>query len=182
MPVSSSSNRMPICEMASIIALQRLVVGKDHGPQLGQQQAEHRRPQQHAGQQLAEQRRLAEAVHAFAEHAADQQQQDQLGNEDCQSMVGRHALPPSKPTGPHGRSGAICADLHNGERLSGMQPMDKEFMQALARRAGLDKALAEFPDDVAAAAAQAASVMAKIKTPADPRAEPWPAMRAGDGL
>ena len=63
-----------------------------------------------------------------------------------------------------------------------MQSMDKELMQALARRAGLDKALAEFPEDVAAAAAQAASVMAKIKTPADPRAEPWPAMRAGDGL
>ena len=33
-----------------------------------------------------------------------------------------------------------------------------------------------------AAAAQAASVMDKIKAPADPRAEPWPPMRAGDGL
>jgi hypothetical protein len=60
--------------------------------------------------------------------------------------------------------------------------MDKEVMQALARRAGLDKALAEFPDDVAAAADQAASVMARIKAPEDPRAEPWPAMQAGDGL
>ena len=61
--------------------------------------------------------------------------------------------------------------------------MDKDLMQALARRAGLDKALAEFPDDVAAAAAeQAAKVMARIKVPADPRAEPWPAMRPGDGL
>jgi hypothetical protein len=60
--------------------------------------------------------------------------------------------------------------------------MDKELMKAMAHRAGLDKALAEFPDDVAAAAAQAASVMAKIRTPSDPRAEPWPAMRAGDGL
>ena len=63
-----------------------------------------------------------------------------------------------------------------------MEPMDKELMKALAHRAGLDKALAEFPDDVAAAADQAASVMARIKTPSDPRAEPWPAMRAGDGL
>jgi microcystin degradation protein MlrC len=63
-----------------------------------------------------------------------------------------------------------------------MRQMEKELMQALARRAGLDKALAEFPDDVAAAAAQAAGVMAKIKVPIDPRAEPWPAMRAGDGL
>jgi len=60
--------------------------------------------------------------------------------------------------------------------------MDKELMQALARRAGLDKALAEFPDDVEAAAKQAASVADKIKAPADPRAEPWPPMRAGDGL
>lgn len=60
--------------------------------------------------------------------------------------------------------------------------MDKELMTAMARRAGLDKALAEFPDDVAAAAAQATSVMAKIKAPSDPRAEPWPAMRAGEGL
>ena len=60
--------------------------------------------------------------------------------------------------------------------------MDKELMQALARRAGLDKALAEFPDDVAAAADQAATVVARIKVPEDPRAEPWPAMKAGDGL
>jgi hypothetical protein len=63
-----------------------------------------------------------------------------------------------------------------------MQAMDKELMKALARRAGLDKALAEFPDDVEAAAKQAASVADKIKAPADPRAEPWPPMRAGDGL
>ena len=55
-------------------------------------------------------------------------------------------------------------------------------MQALARRAGLDKALADFPDDVAAAAEQAATVTARIKVPADPRAEPWPAMKPGDGL
>jgi hypothetical protein len=63
-----------------------------------------------------------------------------------------------------------------------MQAMDKELMQALARRAGLDKALAEFPDDVEAAARQAANVADGIKAPADPRAEPWPPMRPGDGL
>jgi hypothetical protein len=63
-----------------------------------------------------------------------------------------------------------------------MHRMDKDLTQALARRAGLDKALAEFPDDVAAAADQAATVMARIKAPADPRAEPWPAMKPGDGL
>lgn len=60
--------------------------------------------------------------------------------------------------------------------------MDKALIEALARRAGLQKALAEFPDDVAAAAAQAANVSEKIRTPADPRAEPWPPMKAGDGL
>ena len=70
----------------------------------------------------------------------------------------------------------------NAEGSRRMQAMDKELMKALARRAGLDKALAEFPDDVAAAAKQAASVEDKIKAPADPRAEPWPPMRAGDGL
>jgi len=60
--------------------------------------------------------------------------------------------------------------------------MDKQMMDLLARRAGLDKALAEHPEDVAAAAIQAAGAAQKIKPPADPRAEPWPPMRAGDGL
>ncbi len=54
--------------------------------------------------------------------------------------------------------------------------------ELLARRAGLDKALAEFPEDVAAAAEQASSAAAKLKAPTDPRAEPWPPMRAGTGL
>ncbi|MBX9946450.1 MAG: hypothetical protein K2Y40_20415 [Reyranella sp.] len=60
--------------------------------------------------------------------------------------------------------------------------MDKATMELLARGAGLDKALAEFPEDVAAAATQAAGSTQKIKAPTDPRAEPWPPMRAGDGL
>ena len=60
--------------------------------------------------------------------------------------------------------------------------MDKATIDLLARLAGLDKALAEFPDDVAAAAEQAAAVAARIKPPADPRAEPWPPMRTGEGL
>jgi hypothetical protein len=59
-------------------------------------------------------------------------------------------------------------------------PMDKATVELLARRAGLDKALAEFPEDVAAAAEQASDTAARIKAPGDPRAEPWPAMRAGD--
>lgn len=54
-------------------------------------------------------------------------------------------------------------------------------IELLARRAGLDKALAEFPEDIAAAAAQAGGSVAKLKAPAEPRAEPWPPMRAGTG-
>jgi hypothetical protein len=60
--------------------------------------------------------------------------------------------------------------------------MDKATIELLARRAGLAKALVEFPDDVAAAAKQAADVMSKIKQPTDPAAEPWPPMKAGRGL
>jgi len=40
--------------------------------------------------------------------------------------------------------------------------MDKAMIELLARRAGLAKALAEFPDDVTAAATQAANVVEKI--------------------
>ena len=60
--------------------------------------------------------------------------------------------------------------------------MDKATIELLARRAGLAKALAEFPEDVTAAAKQAANVAEKIKQPTDPAAEPWPPMRAGAGL
>jgi len=60
--------------------------------------------------------------------------------------------------------------------------MDNATMEQLARRAGLDKTLAEFPEDVAAAAEQAGSAVARMKAPTDPRAEPWPPMRTGVGL
>lgn len=60
--------------------------------------------------------------------------------------------------------------------------MDKEIVAALARRAGLDKALKEFPDDVAAAAHQAAGAQSKMVPTSDPRAEPWPAMKPGETL
>ena len=60
--------------------------------------------------------------------------------------------------------------------------MDKETIEVLARSAGLAKALAESPDDVAVSAKQAADVARKIKRPADPAAEPWPPMKAGTTL
>jgi thiamine pyrophosphate-dependent acetolactate synthase large subunit-like protein len=63
----------------------------------------------------------------------------------------------------------------------GAMPMD-ELIAALARAAGLDKALAEFPDDVAAAAPQALDNARVIQVPTDPAIEPWPPMRAGVGL
>ena len=60
--------------------------------------------------------------------------------------------------------------------------LDKASLEMLVRRAGLEKALSEFPDDVAAAAEQAANVVERMQAPTDPRAEPWPPMRAGSGL
>ena len=87
-------------------------------------------------------------------------------------------------------AGAIGLDRDEAERVrlreqrrrARMNSMDTALVELLARRAGLDKALAEFPDDVAAAARQAGEAAARINAPADPRAEPWPPMRAGAGL
>jgi len=59
--------------------------------------------------------------------------------------------------------------------------MDKATIELLARRTGLDKALAEFPDDVTVAAEQAERSAARIGAPTNPRAEPWPPMKAGSG-
>jgi hypothetical protein len=55
--------------------------------------------------------------------------------------------------------------------------MDKQLIAALAKAAGLERALADFPEDVAAAAEQAFAYGAAIQSPADPAAEPWPPMR-----
>ena len=60
--------------------------------------------------------------------------------------------------------------------------MDKETIEVLARRAGLARALDQFPEDVTVAAKQAADVAQKIRRPADPAAEPWPPMKAGTVL
>ncbi len=60
--------------------------------------------------------------------------------------------------------------------------MDRDLIFALARAAGLDKAVAEFPEDVIAAAQQALGNAGAIAAPTDPAHEPWPAMRAGTSL
>jgi hypothetical protein len=59
--------------------------------------------------------------------------------------------------------------------------MDKELIAKLAHAAGLNKAFADFPDDVAMAAEQALGNQGGIAYPTDPAAEPWPPMRAGSG-
>jgi hypothetical protein len=60
--------------------------------------------------------------------------------------------------------------------------MDRELIEKLARAAGLEKAWAEFPNDVASAAEQARGNKGGINYPDDPAAEPWPPMRPGTGL
>ena len=68
------------------------------------------------------------------------------------------------------------------EGVSVMPPIDAQLVAAIARAAGLHKALAEFPGDVAAAAEQGLGNAGIIQYPTDPAAEPWPPMRAGLGL
>jgi hypothetical protein len=64
----------------------------------------------------------------------------------------------------------------------GGNDMNKDLIAKLAYAAGLDKALAQFPDDVAMAVEQALGNRDAIAYPEDPAAEPWPPMRAGVGL
>lgn len=58
--------------------------------------------------------------------------------------------------------------------------MDEGTVEAIARRAGLEKALEAYPDDVAAAAASAEKVTDRIRrlggTLSEPLSEPWPPM------
>ena len=57
--------------------------------------------------------------------------------------------------------------------------MDRDLIIALAKAAGLEKALSDYPNDVAAAATHAAETAGGIHIPTDPAVEPWPPMRAG---
>jgi hypothetical protein len=57
--------------------------------------------------------------------------------------------------------------------------MSPEEIALLVRLAGLEKALAEFPDDVAAAIANAMQIRSGFAAPTDPAEEPWPPMRPG---
>ena len=59
--------------------------------------------------------------------------------------------------------------------------MEKTDILAVARAAGLDKAVREFRDDVMAAALAAAHARRGFEMPDDPAAEPWPPMRPSGG-
>jgi hypothetical protein len=56
------------------------------------------------------------------------------------------------------------------------------IVAALAKAAGLEIALRDFPDDVIAAAEQAMRNAGTMKVPTDAAVEPWPPMQAGSGL
>ena len=58
--------------------------------------------------------------------------------------------------------------------------MNADLIAARARAAGLDRALADFPDDVIAAAEIAGA--AEPAPPDSPATEPWPPMQPGTAL
>jgi hypothetical protein len=60
--------------------------------------------------------------------------------------------------------------------------MDTALMEALAKLAGLEKMLADHPDDVAVAFTSALGHRNVMQAPEDPAAEPWPPMQAGAAL
>ena len=50
----------------------------------------------------------------------------------------------------------------------------------VARRAGLEKAVMEFPEDVLVAAEAAARARSAFPAPVSPNAEPWPPMKVSE--
>jgi hypothetical protein len=59
------------------------------------------------------------------------------------------------------------------------QPDEK--ILSVARAAGLDKVIAEFPDELVAAAKVASDARSAFSPPADAAIEPWPPMTTGGG-
>jgi hypothetical protein len=54
--------------------------------------------------------------------------------------------------------------------------MDERTIEAMARHAGLERALAAFAEDVAAAAMSAAKVTETVRRSSGTPSEPWPPM------
>jgi hypothetical protein len=68
--------------------------------------AEDRRPQQDASEQLAEDRRLTYTIHALADQASEQQQQDEFRDELGGGQVGFHEKSPTpRPANSRGQLG-----------------------------------------------------------------------------
>jgi hypothetical protein len=59
--------------------------------------------------------------------------------------------------------------------------MDDDFIKALAKAAGLERALAEFPADILTAGKAATANLHHIQIPTDAAIEPWPPMKTGAG-
>ena len=62
-----------------------------------------------------------------------------------------------------------------------MPDKSEDQVLAIARSAGLDKAIAQFRNDVLGAAKSAADARDSFTPTADPTVEPWPPMKAGGG-
>ncbi len=69
-----------------------------------------------------------------------------------------------------------------GGNEQGVRAVYVVLMETLAKLAGLEQALADYPEDVAAAFRQASGHRDVMRAPEAPEAEPWPPMKAGDGL
>ena len=82
MPVSSSSSRMPNWAMPSISAFCSGAAGKIACCASGQSQPKKRRTEQQAGEQFADDRRLADPLHDLAKSAAERDQQHDLGDQE----------------------------------------------------------------------------------------------------
>ena len=82
MPVSSSSIRMPSCDTASIMLFCSATGREERVLRLRPERAEHRRPEQEAGEQLAHDRGLTDPLHGLAHEPPDKKQDNDLGEED----------------------------------------------------------------------------------------------------
>ena len=60
-----------------------------------------------------------------------------------------------------------------------MKNLDQDDVLRIAEAAGLQKAIAQYRDDVLAAAKAAADARSGFSTPGNAALEPWPPMRAG---
>ena len=73
---------MPNCEIGVEHGLLLGRFRKQGVLEIGQQRAQHRRPEQNAAEQHAHDRGLADTVHGLAEEPPDQHQRDELREED----------------------------------------------------------------------------------------------------